>query len=244
MSIETWKASWRSITNRLQKVDWASFRQCSIITQRIETKNLEMWKNPCLQAKILPKHYEDPLIGKPSIISHLRKMKVTPNSMRLAYYCHRIADHFVPRETIKILEVGGGFGGFAECLCRHYEVEKYYLLDVPVLQTLQGYYMIKAGYGDKFSFETPKETIDLIVSTNSLGEMPPRDVAKYIKLFEEVLRPETGLMFLIQRKERDSSHILTAYEDYPFDDKWDLTLTSHIKSGGQFECYGKRNAKS
>jgi hypothetical protein len=136
--------------------------------------------------------------------------------------------------------VGGGYGALAEHLFRQYKINKYYLLDHPVLQVLQGYYLTKAGHGMKISFEVPSSRhIDLIVSTNSLCEMPIEEVTKYIKLFEATLKRKTGLMFLLQRKKR-GIHILTSWDDYPFSNDWKIDVVPHVRNKShQIECYGR-----
>lgn len=233
-----WEASWRGITNTLKEIDWAGFRDSNTVCERLQDgKSLTEWKRICAKAAVPDK------LKKRSLFGTLKNnaQELTADSLRIAYYIHTITNTLNIQDTpLRVLEVGAGYCGFAEQFCRNNVVAKYYLLDTPVMQILQGYYMIKTGHGQIISFEHPEGKVDLIVSTNTLGEMFKPTVDKYVKLFTEVLRPKTGLMFLVQR-ENTGGHITTRFDDYGFDKTvWDISTKPHPRSPQhQIEVFGR-----
>lgn len=240
----TWTRTWQEINKILPEVELPMFRSCSTIVSRLvdNSGKYALWKDACIKAGLQPEDYRDSLIGNPTDVKHFSNVATTVNSLRFAYYIYRIGTELQPSGTIKVLEVGGGYGGFAEQLCRKFDVSKYYLLDAPPLVELQRYFLTEAGLGEKIRFEEPDEEVDLIVSTNTLGEMPQEDVRRFVLLFERVLRPVSGLMFLVQRKKK-GAHILTAWDEYPFSPAWELDVKPHIRNRKtQIECFGRLKA--
>ena len=246
--INTWKdKAWPTISRALAKSDWSNFRNIKGGTQQIEggmEHGRVHWKAICINAGIPPNLCKDSLIGnpKPPILYEFKGVQVTKNSLRQAYHIHRIEKRFNPTGPIRVLEIGAGYGGFAEQFCRKYEVSRYHLIDIPLMQALQGYYMIKAGYANIISFELPAEQVDLIVTTQTLGEMPIRDVTKYIKLIEKVIKPETGLFYSVQSIKAEG-FTLTSLKDYPFNSNWIFQSEPYVRSR-QSEFFGRYHPKS
>jgi hypothetical protein len=73
--------------------------------------------------------------------------------------------------------------------------------------------------------------------------MVPEDVREYIKLFEAVLKPETGLFYSIQRKKDNSPHLHSRWKDYPFDGNWSLNTADFMGNENFVECFGTRKGK-
>lgn len=236
----TWSNTWQTIAEE-SKGGLINFRCNKKLAERLDGGiGKKAWGKFCSDTEISVEYFADSLIGNPKV-GKLKGSKVTMNSLRHAYYIHRIKSRLVTsNKPLKVLDVGAGYGGFVEQFCRQFDVEAIYLLDAPIMQKLQKYYLTEAGYDDKLYFEEPKAmSIDLIISTNSLGEMPQEDVSKYIKLFESVLKPDTGLLYLVQRTKK-GFHILTAWDDYPFDNKWQLITEEFPPMPTFTECYGTR----
>ena len=237
-----WEDSWLEIETALATADLKKFRsqENSVIARRITEprSSRKEWQRACEELPTAT--YVDSRIGSPKTFEY-NNVQVTSNSLRHAFLIARIREKFPPEAPIKVLEVGAGYGGFAEQLARQYEIEKFYLLDGKPMIQLQKYYLTKAGYGDRLCFEAPTEKVDLIVSTNSLAEMSLETVTQYIQLFEQVLKPKAGLMYLKQREKATSPHLYTSWKDYPFDEKWTLEITNSKRSGREFiECFGRR----
>lgn len=224
MSKLTWSETWNSIKKRLEKdPDLSNFRMDSCLSARLTTPlgSMDFWKGRCARNKVPNDWCIDPLIGKP----HLKKGmgNCTTESCRFAFQLHRILTHWPIEQPARVLEVGPGYGGLAERFCRFGNVSTYYLVDAPPMQQIQKYYMTEAGFIDKCRFEKPTEEVDIIISINSLGEMSKDEIAEYTSLFEQILVPHTGLMYLHQHRTTKKKRI--GFEDYPLDDKWELELS-------------------
>lgn len=238
-----WPNAWQKITDKLIEVDWKDFRSHKNSVLYIEgglERGREFWRRQCTENKIPPKDYEDSLIGNPMEERQFKfgDVSATANSCRFAYYLHRISGELKSNKPLRVLELGGGYGGLAVQLCKKFSVSDYFFLDHPTLRVLQGYFMLKSGFMDVVSFDPPTD-IDLIVSVGgTLSEMPLEAATKYIRLFESVLKPESGLLYMTQHKDK-RAYILTAWDEYPFDNKWDLNVSTSVR-GKMMECFGRR----
>jgi hypothetical protein len=191
-----WQSTWNEIEKSLTNLEY--FRKSYILT-RAESKTpiINQFLPRCEKRNILPEYYSDTLIGHPVETANRNGVVVTGNSVRHAYFVDKILEKATFTPPITVLEVGSGYGGFIEQLSRRIALRKCYLLDGSLTE---------AGLGDIIEFTAPREMVDLIITTNTLGEMVPEDVREYIKLFEAVLKPETGLFYSIQRKKDNSPH--------------------------------------
>jgi putative sugar O-methyltransferase len=231
-----WSKTWVAIQKELdQPVPLAKFRQNDRIKSRIETPlgkvRFTQWKDRCKEAGVPEEWCVDTMIGNPFYEVQDGK-KYTSNSFRFAYQAYRIFSLRDMTKPTSVLEVGAGYGGLADVIMRYGNVSKYYLIDAPPMLKLQEYYLTEAGHGDKIVLREPnvtdlaalgaEEKLDLIISINSLGEMDTDVVNNYIKLFQRTLKPETGLFFLIQRREAEGGHLYTAWKQYEFEDIWEL----------------------
>ena len=240
-----WEDDWKALDRALATFDMSLFRSPShrSAIRRIYENDTKVagWKKLCVEAEVDPIYYADSMIGNPNTVNW-NGVKVTANSLKHAVFMSRIMTQLKNDSPITLLEVGAGYGGLIELLGRYYALEKIYILDGAPVNELQKYFLTEAGYGDQIYFETPTEKVDLIVSTNTLGEMDPKVVAHYVKLFESCLKPQTGLMYLFQRKVANGSHLFTDWKDYPFDDHWtlDASVYKGIGPAELIECFGRR----
>jgi hypothetical protein len=90
---------------------------------------------------------------------------------------HAIEDHCADRETsLTVVEIGGGYGGMAYWLVRMIDA-RYVIVDLPVVNVLQGYFLAKALGEREVSFcgEPPGRLS--ILPTQALGDVQlPFDV--------------------------------------------------------------------
>jgi hypothetical protein len=241
-----WEDSWHSIEEELKNQNLEKFRNNTGIVQRLSggPKSIAGWVNLCNNNKIDPKYFSDSLLCHPKDVVKKGGVSVTKCSMRHAYYAHRILEKIEFTQPIVVLEVGGGYGGFIEQLARRVSIKKCYLIDSPPMQQIQKYYLTKAGYEYIIEFpelyEYPPELVDLIVTTNTLAEMEYKNVKKYIDIFEQILKPETGLLYSVQRREAKGPHLHTAWDDYPFDKSWELEVCDFTGNVNFAECFGRR----
>lgn len=248
---QDWQITWDAIRIETSSECLQNFRANKVIINRLVDKdNLRKYKTEYKKVDIPDLWLADTLIGNPKTTEITGKagtpIKITPNSIRAAYCLDNITKHWreelAKLPTLRILEVGAGFGCFAEIAFRALPINKYYLIDSAPMLKLQKYYMTEAGCGDKCEFlhphERPKEKVDLIISTMSLGEMEKAEVDRYIALFTEWLVPETGLLYLVQRTKRLPERAV-GWEDYKFRVPWEVKVNDFAPLGHFTECFGR-----
>ncbi len=144
-----------------------------------------------------------------------------------------------------ILEVGGGYGATAAKLRRVWPDARVIIIDLPESGSLQWRYLSEAMEGarmvgaadvqrDEAWFEqdfdvailppaalatVPDGQVDLALNLRSFMEMRSATVAAYIAELERVVGVG-GLLYLVNRYEKDTSGDVVRIADYPFDDRW------------------------
>jgi hypothetical protein len=157
-------------------------------------------------------------------------------------------------EKLRILEIGGGYGGLFEKLVRLIkpQVDVVYLVDLPFNLTIQYWFVEacrKAGLhdlelivnpnpGTKFSHAVvfvPVDDLevigelDLAINARSFGEMLPDDVRKYMDLIQSRLQPG-GLFYNMNRYEKENAAgDVLRLKDCPVDEKWMVLNTQLLR---------------
>lgn len=156
-------------------------------------------------------------------------------------------------EKLRILEIGGGYGGLIEKLVRlmKHQVDVVYLVDLPFNLTIQYWFVDacrKAGLhdldlivnpspGKKFSHAVvfvPVDDLELIgevdvaINARSFGEMLPDDVQRYIDLIQDRMQIG-GLFYNMNRYEKiNSANDKLRLKECPVDDKWSVLNTQLV----------------
>jgi phospholipid N-methyltransferase len=238
---DNWNATWKRIGVILNKKDFniSKFRREADICTRLHIvrDNKYGWEKFCGENNVPIEWRTDSQIGSPNNIDGTG---ASPDSIKWAY-CLSSVLPYMPNQPATVLEVGPGFGGLAEKICKYGNVDKYYFVDHPNMYKIQRYYMKEAGFIDKCEFGLPKsvDNLDLIISTFSLSEMTTDQVATYINLFETLIAP-TGTLYLIQYTKTRKKRI--GWEEFPFTPGfWKLKtkLLSGIKGDLFTEIIGK-----
>ena len=193
-------------------------------------------------------------IGRPILPVQLTGAAGTTNTsfheMSLLYIALRLRALVEAAQVdspLRIVEIGGGYGGLFEKLVRLMagHVDVVYLVDLPFNLTIQYWYVDacrRAGWHDlnlmvdPLAGETQTHAvvfvpiddldrigdIDLAINTRSLGEMLPEDVARYLALIQRRTRPG-GIFYNMNRYEKENAagNVLRL-KDYPYDDRWSL----------------------
>lgn len=116
---------------------------------------------------------------------------------------HAVQDYLNARRgPLNLVEIGAGYGGLAYWMMKLNKIEigTYTIIDFPLMNVLQGYFLAKAFgvsavslYGETvtkntffiqptFAFETEfKKDIDVLINENSMPEMPEMIVEDYIR---------------------------------------------------------------
>ena len=155
-----------------------------------------------------------PTFGNPPVIDP--NLRLNPDSIRHAYTIHRLkvlgAD-----ENTRILEIGGGYG-MAALLAHRAGLRNYMIVDIPYVASLQGAYLGAALGEDQVALadgatrwmedliqidsphridEIPDRSIDFVVNTDSLPEMPNTVAQDYIS---SILRICRGIFLSINQE--------------------------------------------
>jgi putative sugar O-methyltransferase len=142
------------------------------------------------------------------------------------------------------LEIGAGWGRTAEALIQHTPCDTYVIVDLPETLALSHHYLNQAfpdlatNYLETRDGELPEKGIlfllpnqidrikgrrfDLGLNINGLQEMPPTEVARYVKLYDETC---DSVFFSNKTATYDLDHtIVTDLKDYPIPDHWNQTF--------------------
>jgi len=139
-----------------------------------------------------------------------------PEHIYVALKIHHATQSYLDEKNYKkahLVEIGGGYGGLAfwiQTLGRT-PVQSYTIIDLPVINVLQGYFLSKAfhpsnvcffGESPKaetlfhvlptISFETINHKIDILINENSMPEMTEQIVEDYIRTAKDKV---TGIFF-------------------------------------------------
>ncbi len=132
---------------------------------------------------------------------------IMANSFRHHYYAHKVHNLLSDINRPVVAEIGGGYGGFAYQLLNRKGPCVYIGFDIPIILTIQSYYLMNAFPEKKFllfdrpdinitdktleeydvilmpHFQLPRladDTVDLFINTNSLSEMDYVTVEEYL----------------------------------------------------------------
>ena len=160
-----------------------------------------------------------PIAGNPPFIDPT--LRLNPDSIRHAYTIHRLKV-LGATENSNILEIGGGYG-MAALLAHRAGLRNYMIVDIPYVTSLQGAYLttalgedqvVLAGEADQWvqdriQIDVPNridtiadQSIDFVVNTDSLPEMPKTVAQNYIA---SILRICRGV-FLSINQEAKTTH--------------------------------------
>lgn len=134
----------------------------------------------------------------------------TSGSIEFAFLATRLRQYL----RNSTCEIGGGYGGLARALketVRH----RYAMVDYPELQTVQQYYLERAGFPD-IAFLSPGEKLisaDLYINTRSMMEMDYEQVDWYIREIDT--QANIGAHFFSMNRDK-----LTNMRDWAIPKSW------------------------
>lgn len=130
------------------------------------------------------------------------------SSSTIRYLCHlgNILEYFPILTGMRIVEVGGGFGGLASLVCTHADVKSYTLVDLPDVMKLQARWLsetLRPEMRSKITFwnegrEEP-EQFDLFISNFAFTECSPVIQDHYIETL--IKRSDNGFILYNMRVE-------------------------------------------
>lgn len=148
-----------------------------------------------------------------------------------------------------VVEIGGGYGNFANKFKELYKKSKYVIIDLPEVLLLQHYYLINVNpnykiinlidktididiNNDDFDillipyniYHNYNFNFDIIINKRSLGEMPKSVLHNYFIWIQKNLK-DNGLFYMVNRYVFTASEDKNKIRDYPFDSNWDILLS-------------------
>lgn len=235
LGIDNWPARWAAKEKALENVDWANFRRDPVLMEGIQTGDVrfELWYERAKAAGIEPRYFEDSRFGDP-LGREVDGVFATANSLRMACYANAMKTilswYTVPTN---VLDIGGGYGGMALALRKLIEIDTWFVIDsLPCVQMQKAFIQVPVR-----EFKISNATwVDLVLNTNSFGEMDPQDVAGYFEIIERWLTDE-GAFYTVNRLTR-----VTNFRDYPYGPGWRHVLVRHpVGDPAWAECLSVRD---
>lgn len=220
IGIDNWPARWAEKERILKTVDWSTFRRNAQLMEGIQvgTHRFDLWYERAKAAGVEPRHFEDSSFGSPDG-REVDGVFATANSLRMAYYVQTIAEHVEPRIPLRVLDIGGGFGAMALAISRRFRIRAYFVKDAEPCLKMQCYF---AGHVLGLTVSSRCfDLVDLVVNTNSFGEMDPEDVFGYFETIEQVV-VDGGAFYTMNRLKR-----VTDFKEYPYGSGWRHVLVRH-----------------
>lgn len=223
VGIDDWPKRWEEKARALETVDWSTFRRNPVLMEGIETNwtKLALWVERARSLGVKPEHWGDPMVGSPrgEVVSGFF---ATSDSVRMACYVQAIAENW-PRfgwRPFDVLDIGGGYGALLVALWIRSAPSGYYVLDSEPLIRLQHEYARRTTSlpcAERFE----GMGVDLVVNTNSFGEMDLPEVTRYFEIIERWL-VDGGAFYTQNRIER-----VTDFGRYPYGPGWRHVLVRH-----------------
>lgn len=147
-----------------------------------------------------------------------------------------------------VVEIGGGYGNFANKFKTLFNRTKYIIIDLPEVLLLQHYYLIENNKSYKIInlmydkdidinkvdcdfilipfniYNNINFEFDLVINKRSLGEMPKNILQDYFIWIQRNLKND-GLFYLVNRYCFTKSKDKNKLKDYPFDNNWEVILS-------------------
>lgn len=122
--------------------------------------------------------------GNPMLSSSL---PYSPSTLQYIGVLSSLITHFGSLDNLRIVEIGGGYGGQARTILDVYNPACYHIIDLYEVTLLQSRYLKEFDCVDCFTQPTGQE-YDLVISNYALSEIPDND--EYMK--EVVIKSKHG----------------------------------------------------
>lgn len=136
----------------------------------------------------------------------------TVSTYHVLYYLHKsgilgwVEDKMSRNETVRILEIGGGYGALAYLIKNIFRNSDYYLCDIPQSLFFAKVYLTmntsdKFLYIPNYKINEIKKDFDLVINTISLSEMTVPKLNFYCKFIDSSIG-EHGIFFEVNNAEK------------------------------------------
>ncbi len=148
---------------------------------------------------------------------------------RMEAYCGTLLEYLKPRIPVPwaVLDIGGGTGDLGRCLSKYVDLRYYVVLDHPrVIPWLWE----EATFFPR-NLHRMQHKYDLVVNTNSFGEMDLDTVTAYIRSIEE---GNSKYLYSVNRIERQVN-----FDDYPLENCEPIISRVWSRNSSMWEFLGK-----
>lgn len=174
--------------------------------------------------------YDLDKIGNPNKLETIHNgYKISTITLRYVYYARKILSLIRDIKNIKIVEIGGGYGGFCSvlnCLAKYQKVsiDEYAIYDLPLVQRFQKYYLDKAmdrssngvkivNFLNSFDLDSFNGEYAYFVSFYALGEFDPP--IKYSYINKVISKIKNGFILWNPHRDRDEEGENLLYKFHP-----------------------------
>ena len=198
------------------------------------------------EKKFLFRNYKKNNIGNKKNFIKKSKIKIY-GTETFAIKWFKILSEFLPKKKNNILEIGSGFGEFAEIIINNSK-NKYVIIDLPEANILSTYYLNKnlknkkifiisknkKFFLDKKTFDKfdvmiippwckieSKIKFDFIINARSMMEMNKEIIKKYFSLIQSHIKIG-GIFLNINRYLKKSKNNKIKICEFPYDDNWEV----------------------
>jgi len=136
-------------------------------------------------------------IGNPPQTENIGNSKISTITLRYLYYANIILDKIKENSEIRIVEIGGGYGGFCSIMdylanFRRIKIDHYSIYDLPGVQSFQKYYLNEVidfnkefgiknlGFLDSQNLNLFTNDHNYLISFYALGEFDEKTKYNYI----------------------------------------------------------------
>lgn len=153
------------------------------VEQGLDYFNYIKEKHPYLLEN-LNKFCDMDLVGNPNILIKINDKLISPTTLRYVKVLGDLIKKFKDLSSMKIIEIGAGYGGQAKVILDKFNVQNYYCVDLPAVCDLISKYLQKNNYvinAISDLKDIKHNTWDLCISNYAFSELPKNLQDDYIE---------------------------------------------------------------
>ena len=212
----SWEKSLLEIINN--KSDFLSFKSNDWVKRMIGTSSLEglfISEDQNLPWSEIEKI--DQIGNPPETEVILNSYRVSTITLRYVYYANRILELIKDYQRIRIVEIGGGYGGMCailNCLAKNkkIKIDEYAIYDLNGVQEFQNYYLSQVkltsdiginlvNFLDSKDLDAFNGNYDYLISFYALGEFD--DTTKYAYINKVISKVKNGFILWNPHRSKD-----------------------------------------
>lgn len=174
--------------NACKNADLSNFKQDTRLTKIFEHCSREI--GYCYLRAIYEDNYKlflnnftNDTIGNPIVYQYDLMGRFSPSTLQYIGVLSNLIKHFGSLDGLRILEIGGGYGGQARTIMDVYKPSAYHIIDLPEVCGLQMRYLKEFECVDCFTQPTGQQ-YDLVISNYALSEIVQNE--EYVEMCRNI----------------------------------------------------------